>query len=106
MSRREALIAWQQKGSTDSFVSLEVHRRVTVTDARGSEPLYKNGELVGRATGGGYGWRLGTSLALGMVHPELAGVGTELEISILGERHRATIIPESPYDPENERLRA
>jgi dimethylglycine dehydrogenase len=31
----------------------------------------------------------------------LAQVGTELEIAILGERFRATVIPESPFDPEN-----
>ena len=40
-----------------------------------------------------------------MVHPEHATVGTELEMAILGARHRVTVIPDSPYDPENERLR-
>jgi dimethylglycine dehydrogenase len=33
-------------------------------------------------------------------------VGTELEMAILGARHRVTVIPERPYDPENLRLRA
>ena len=84
---------------------MEVHG-VTDADARGSEPLWKGDELVGRATNGGYGWRVGKSLALGMVRPEHGEVGTELEIQILGERRRATIIAESPYDPENARLRA
>jgi len=102
---REALIAWQQRGFSNSFVTMEVHD-VTDADARGSEPLYRNGELVGRATGGGYGWRIGKSLALGMVRPELSEVGSELEISILGEKHKATVIPESPFDPGNARLRA
>ena len=45
------------------------------------------------------------SLALAMVRPDLGEIGTELEVAILGERHRATIIAESPYDPANERLR-
>jgi dimethylglycine dehydrogenase len=40
------------------------------------------------------------------VPPALAANGIELEISILGKRHRATIIAESPFDPKNERLRA
>ena len=40
------------------------------------------------------------------MRPEHGEIGTELEIQILGERRRATIIPESPYDPENARLRA
>jgi dimethylglycine dehydrogenase len=53
-----------------------------------------------------YGFRVGKSLALGMVRPELAEVGTELEMDVLGTIHKVTVIPESPYDPENARLRA
>jgi dimethylglycine dehydrogenase len=78
---------------------------VTDADARGNEPLYKDVDLIGRATSGNYGWRVGKSLALGMVRPELAAIGTEVEIDILGTRHGATVIGESPWDPENERLR-
>jgi dimethylglycine dehydrogenase len=62
--------------------------------------------VVGRVTSGGYGWRVGKSLALAMVSPEHAAPGTELDIVILGRRHRATIIPDSPFDPENEALRS
>ncbi len=58
------------------------------------------------AAAGGYGWRVGKSLALGFVKPELAEVGTELQIDVLGEMKPAKVIPESPYDPENEKLRA
>jgi dimethylglycine dehydrogenase len=41
-----------------------------------------------------------------MLRPDLAEEGTELEIEILGQRHRATVIAESPYDPDNTALRA
>ena len=75
-------------------------------DARGSEAIYSDGELVGRATNGGYGWRVGKSLALAMVKPEYATEGTELEIKILGDKFRTTVIPESPFDPENNALRS
>jgi dimethylglycine dehydrogenase len=64
-----------------------------------------DGELVGRATGGGFGFRVDKSLALGMVRPDLAEPGTQLEIDILGRNYRATVIPDSPFDPKNERLR-
>lgn len=101
---RDALVAWQQRGFQNQFVTMEVHG-VTDADARGSEPIYHGDALVGRGTSGGYGWRLGKSIALAMVHPDHAAVGTELEIGILGKRHRATIVPESPFDPENMRLR-
>ena len=59
----------------------------------------------GRATGGNHGFRVGKSLVLAMVRPELAEIGTAVEMDILGTVHRATVIPVSPYDPENERLR-
>jgi dimethylglycine dehydrogenase len=102
---RDALVAWQQKGFANRFVTMEVHG-VTDCDARGSEPIYMGDEVVGRATSGGFGWRLGKSLALGMVRPDLGELGTELEIAILGKRHKVTVIEESPFDPQNERLRA
>ena len=43
------------------------------------------------------------SLAIGYVKADFAAVGTQLAIEILGERKQATVIPESPYDPENQR---
>ena len=98
------LADWQGRGFTYDYVTLEVHG-VTDTDARGSEPIYRDGALVGRATSGGYGWRVAKSLALAMVNRDVAAIGTEFEIEILGQRHAATVIPESPFDPENERLR-
>src|SRR5262249_33685372 len=102
---REGLLEWQRRGLKNQLVTMEVHG-VTDADARGSEPIYRGNELVGRATSGGFGWRVGKSLALAMVPPALAAGGTELEISILGKCHKATIIPESPFDPKNERLRS
>jgi dimethylglycine dehydrogenase len=102
---RDGLVDWQQRGFRNRFVTMEVHD-VGNADARGSEPIYHDGELVGRCTSGGYGWRLDKSLALGMVRPDLGEPGTELEVGILGKRHRATVIPESPFDPDNQRLRA
>lgn len=102
---RDALVAWQQKGFANTFVTMEVHG-INDADARGSEAIYSGDKLVGRATSGGYGWRIGKSIALAMVPPELATEGQELEIEILGERYKTTIIEESPFDPENVRLRA
>jgi len=40
-----------------------------------------------------------------MVRPEAAAIGTALEIKILGKLHKATVIAESPFDPENTALR-
>ena len=102
---RDALVERRAAGEKWAFVTAEVHD-VTDADARGSEAIYKGDAIVGRATSGGFGWRLGKSLALAMVPPELANSGGDLEIAILGNRHKLTIIDECPFDPENERLRA
>jgi len=102
---RDALLEWKDRGFNNAFVTMEVHD-TTDADALGNNPIFKDGKAVGRATGGGYGFRLDKSLALGMVQPEFAELGTELEMDILGTLHKVTVIQESPYDPENEKLRA
>ncbi len=99
-----ALADWQQCGFRYQYVTMEVHD-VIDADARGSEPIYDKGEIVGRSTSGNYGWRVGKSLALAMIPPALSEIGTELEIEILGQRYRTSVIEESPFDPENQRLR-
>tara|TARA_B100000780_G_C21062171_1_gene426998 strand:- start:406 stop:1272 length:867 start_codon:yes stop_codon:yes gene_type:complete len=102
---KEALKAWQERGPQNAFATIEVHG-VMDADARGSEAIYKDGEVIGRVTSGGYGFRVGKSLALGMVKPELAVIGIQLEIEILGEMYQATVVEESPFDPSNVKLRA
>ena len=68
--------------------------------------IYKDDKVVGRATGGEYGFRLDKSIALAMVKPDLANVGEKLKVDILGKMYEATILDESPYDAENKLLRA
>lgn len=94
------------EGVPHRFITLEVHG-VTDADPLGNEPLFAaDGRMVGRATAGYYGHVLQKSLAIGYIKPEFAEVGTELSIEILGERKRATVVVESPYDPANADLRA
>ena len=101
---RDALLAWQKAGHNNLLVTLEIDG-VRDADALGNNALFESGELAGRATGGGFGFRVDKSLALGMVRPDLGEVGTELQIEILGENYAAKVIADSPFDPKNERLR-
>jgi dimethylglycine dehydrogenase len=104
---RDALVAARETGLNWNFVTMEVHGiKDKWSDARGSEPIYRRSKLIGRATNGGFGFRVNKSLALAMVRPEHASLGTELEIKILGKKFKTTVIAESPYDPENNALRA
>ncbi len=103
---RDALVAGKEKGLNWNFVTLDVHGVTDDwSDVRGSEPLYAKGKLIGRATNGGFGFRINKSLALGMVKPDQSAVGTELEVKILGKLFKATVVAESPYDPDNVALR-
>ena len=67
---------------------------------------YKDNKVVGRATGGEFGFRLDKSIALAMVKPDCSNVGDKLQVDILGEMYDATVLDESPYDSENKLLRA
>jgi dimethylglycine dehydrogenase len=102
---RAALEQQLAAGVPNRFVTLEVHG-VTDADPLGNEPLF-TGEntMIGRTTSGYYAHVLRKSLAIGYVQSAYAAVGTELGIECLGERKRATVLVDSPYDPQNLELR-
>ena len=101
---RDGLLAWRERGFSNAFVTLSVDGPEDA-DPIGNNPLYIGGEMVGRATSGNYGFRLEQSLALAMVRPECTDEGSGFEIEILGERYPARVARESPWDPDNARLR-
>ncbi len=101
---REALVRQQQQGVPHRFVTLACETKNV--DPLGNEPIYQGKKMVGRATSGAYGYTIGKSLALAYVDPAVAQPGTELKIEVLGKKYPAVVIPESPWDPENKRLRA
>ena len=72
--------------------------------SEGSDPISPN--VCARAEPPSFGFRLEKSIALGMVKPDVATTGQKLKIDILGKMYDATILDESPYDPENNLLRA
>jgi dimethylglycine dehydrogenase len=74
-------------------------------DPWGVESLWRDGRVVGRATGGGFSVHFGKQIAMGFVRPEHAGVGTDLTIKMLDRHYPAVVVPDSPYDPDNARAR-
>ncbi|MEP3054068.1 FAD-dependent oxidoreductase [Ascidiaceihabitans sp.] len=73
-------------------------------DASGGEPIFKDGQGVGRVTSGAYGYSVGMSLALGYVK----GVenGDMVDVMVLGLPHKARVLAEPPFDPKGQKLRA
>jgi dimethylglycine dehydrogenase len=102
---KAALLAEKQRGVAKRFATLTVD--AGAADAPYMSTLWHDGEIVGETTSGAWGYRVGASIALGMLRTDLAVPGTEIEVEIYGDRRRATVQPDQPlWDPENERLRA
>ncbi len=102
---KAAILNEKQQGPKKSFVTLVVE--AGDADAPYMSCIWHNGQIVGETTSGAWGYRVNASVALGMVRPDLAVPGTELEVEIYGQKCRAVVQEDQPlWDPENERLRA
>ncbi len=102
---KSALLAEQQRGVAKRFATLIVE--AGDADAPYMSTLWHGGEVVGETTSGGWGYRVGASIALAMLRADLAVPGTKLEVEIYGQRCRAVVQPDAPlWDPQNQRLRA
>ncbi len=102
---KAALLAEQKRGVKKRFVTLIVD--AGECDAPYMSTLWHEGKIVGETTSGGWGYRVGASIALGMLRADLATPGTEIEVEIYGERMRAVVQEDRPlWDPENTRIRA
>ena len=75
-------------------------------DPWGREALYAGDTRVGRLTSGGYSVAFNRSIGMGYVHPDHAAVGTRLQVRMQNALWPAEIVQDSPYDPENARIRA
>jgi dimethylglycine dehydrogenase len=76
-------------------------------DPWGREALYApDGTRVGRLTSGGYSVAFGRSIGMGYVAPAHAAPGTKLRVRMQGGLWDVEITEDSPYDPQNLRLRA
>ncbi|MEA5163029.1 FAD-dependent oxidoreductase [Cereibacter johrii] len=74
-------------------------------DPWGKEALLLNGEKVGRLTSGGWSVAFGKQIGMGYVRPDLAEVGTKLQLRMFRETYEAVVAEDSPYDPKNARIR-
>jgi dimethylglycine dehydrogenase len=103
---KAALQNEKQQGVKKRFVTLTLDAPGPC-DAPYMSTLWHDGGIVGETTSGGWGYRTGKSIALGMLRNDLGVPGTKIEVEIFGERFTATVQEDKPlWDPENLRLRA
>ncbi|MYH58758.1 MAG: FAD-dependent oxidoreductase [Boseongicola sp. SB0675_bin_26] len=99
------------RGAVDTQRSAPPERRLVTLEVDpvappcwGTEPVLKDDALIGHVTSGGMGWRSGKMLALGWIDDGAATTGSELEVQILLQSYKATVISDPVYDPRNELL--
>ena len=102
---RAALLSEKQQGSRKKFVTMVVE--AGDCDAPYMSTIWRDGEIVGEVTSGGWGYRVNQSIALGLVRQDLANDGVEVEIEIFGEKFNAVVQRNAAlWDPLNERLKS
>ena len=100
----KALVREQKEGIPYRYCTLDID--ADDADPLGKEPVFMDGDVIGRGTAGGYGHYVKKSLMLDYVKCEMAEEGLNCEVCVLDQRRPAKIIAESPYDPENAALRS
>jgi len=100
---RDALLAARAAGGPDRRL------RCLVLDdpgtvCLGTEPVRVDGRPCGRVTSGGYGYRVGASIAYAYL-PSTVDVGTKVEVGVFGSWQSAEVRAEPLYDPTNSRVR-
>ena len=100
---RDALLAQRAAGVPHRLTTLAVE--VDDASTLQHEGVYRDGKLVGRVLSGSYSYTFKHDIALALLPPQHAALGTELDIPVLGMRRRARVIADSPYDPGNARPR-
>ncbi len=101
---REATLKQREQERVMQLIYFEVD--ATDSDVSGGEPIFAGENCTGVTTSGGYGHFVKKSLGFGYVEPRYANPGTELHISLLGERRSAVVVRDPVHDPANVRLRA
>ncbi len=101
---KRAMEVERQAGPARRFVTLLIDDRSC--DAPYMSTLRHGGEQVGETTSGGWGHRIGKSIAFGMVRADLAVEGTILDVEVYGRLGRAVVQADRPlYDPDNLRMK-
>lgn len=106
---REAVLRKKQAGLSKRMVQFQLSDPEPLLFH--TEPVFRNGELVGYLTSGNYGHHLGAAIGLGYVETEIGEKPADIlasayEIEVAGVRVKAQASMKPLYDPKSERIRA
>jgi len=100
---REAAVRARDEGPRYHLATMVVD--ATDADVIGDEPIFRNGDVVGWATSGGYAHWSEKSVALGYIKAEHFDPEADYAIEIIGDARPARVQPEPLFDPQAERMR-
>ena len=101
---KEALQKRVEAGPKKKLVSLKVD--ATHAPAHGGASLMQGDTVVGTITSGEWGHRVGMNLAYAFVNPDLAEIGTSMQLDMYGDMVSVEVIAPSPYDPNYALMRS
>ena len=101
---KAAVLAERERGATRKLTTFIVD--ADNSDVHGDEPIWKDGELVGFVTSGGYAHWAQESVAIGFMPVAMIVGGAEVEIEVLGEKRKAVVFTEALYDADMSLLRS
>ena len=99
---KKAALIEKKSGPSKKLSVIQIN---TETDVSGDEAVMHNGECVSYITSGGYGHSVKKSLAMTYLPVNLIDSNAELEVEILGEFRKASIVMEPLYDPSGSKMR-
>jgi dimethylglycine dehydrogenase len=101
---RDALLRQREEGIARTLACLTVETEDALP--HGDEPILAADRVVGYVSAAERGHVVDATIALAYLPPELAVVGTPLEVEVLGERRTAVVVEAPLFDPGNVRLRS
>lgn len=96
---KEGLLNQTKKGNRKMRVLLSIAN--SEMTAQPGETLFVNNKPVGTITSAPWGYRVNQNLAMAYIKSELALVGAEVEVLLLGNWFKATVTKLCLYDPQH-----
>ncbi|MGC6517176.1 MAG: GcvT family protein [Candidatus Puniceispirillaceae bacterium] len=100
---KAATLKFKEEGVARKLVTVTVDSPIDVTL---DEAVLKDGKAVGYITSGGYAHHVGKSMAMAYVASEHATEGEILDVEILGEFHKITVLGAPLYDANGGKMRS
>lgn len=102
---RDALLKMKETAVSSRMVTIILEDTQAIP--LGNEPIYLNGEIVGKTTSAAFGYRIGKPVALAYINTSISDnlEGIQLEIDIARTLYKGTVLLKPAFDPASQRMR-